>query len=207
MFEPGLPEPEPCRRRRSGAQDRVFLERHDSQLRRRLAEERPDEEELVEVAVLLGLQRTAGGGEARLDLEVRAAARRERALRSDAPAGDEERARVAVLGRRRDDAPLDRTQPRSRSSSLQTRSSAWSRSRSRAASSYRRASASSTSRGAGAAARACGCSSSSAVSARAASCARRRERIGPSSSPATTRRRRRRACGDRRNARAARSAR
>jgi hypothetical protein len=99
------------RRRRSGSQDRILLERDDSQLRRRLSEERPHEEQLVEVAVLLGLQRPSGSGEPCLDLEVSAASPWQRALRGDASAGDEECARVTVLRRGRDDAPLDSTQP------------------------------------------------------------------------------------------------
>jgi hypothetical protein len=100
-----------CRRRRSGAQDRILLERHDPELGRRLAEERPDEKQLVEVAGVVGLQRAASGREPGLDLEMCSAARRERALGGNASACDEERARVPVLRRRSDDAPLDRPQP------------------------------------------------------------------------------------------------
>jgi hypothetical protein len=99
------------RRRRSGSQDRILLERDNSQLRWRLAEEGSDEEELIEVTVLVGVQRPAGGREPCFDLEMCASARRERALRSDAPAGDEERARMTVLRRGCDDAPLDSTEP------------------------------------------------------------------------------------------------
>ena len=59
-----------------------------------------------------GGERASRRGEARLDLEVRAAARRERALGGDPAAGDEERARVAGLARGHDEAALDRAQPR-----------------------------------------------------------------------------------------------
>ena len=52
-----------------------------------------------------------GGRKAGLDLEVRAAAGRQRALGGDAAAGDEERARMTGLGAGRDDAALDRAQP------------------------------------------------------------------------------------------------
>ena len=57
-------------------------------------------------------QRASRRGEAGFDLEVGAAAGRQRALGGDAAAGDEERARMAGLGGRRDDAALDRAQPR-----------------------------------------------------------------------------------------------
>ena len=69
-----------------------------------------------------------------------------------------------------------------RSSSRQTRSRAAIRSRSRAASSKRRASASSRSRPCRRGSAVAGRSSSSGVSARAASCAVRRDRSGPSNS-------------------------
>ena len=51
-------------------------------------------------------------GKPGLDLEVRSAARRQRALRCDASAGDEERTRMPRLRAGRDDAALDRAQPR-----------------------------------------------------------------------------------------------
>ena len=84
----------------------------------------------------------ARGGEARLDLEVRAAAGRQRPLGGDAAAGEEERARVARLGGRTTRQRSSARSRSSRSSSRQTSSSAAIRSRSRAASSKRRASAS-----------------------------------------------------------------
>jgi hypothetical protein len=99
-----------CRRRRSGAQDRILLERHDPELRRRLAQERPDEEELVEVAGVVGLKRAASRRESGFDLEMRASARRERAFGRDPAACDEERPRMPMLRRGSDDAPLDRLQ-------------------------------------------------------------------------------------------------
>ena len=68
--------------------------------------------QLVEVPRRVRHQGTSRRGEARLDFEVRAAARRQRTLRGDAAAGDEERARVPRVRPRRDDAALDRAQPR-----------------------------------------------------------------------------------------------
>src|SRR5258706_15331467 len=102
----GLRRADPCR----GAKDRLLLERHDDQLRRWAAEERADEEELVEVARFRRRERTPCGREPRLDLEMRAASRRQRALGRDASARDEERARMARLRRRDDEAALHRAQ-------------------------------------------------------------------------------------------------
>src|SRR5712692_5011810 len=103
-----------CRRRHAagGGEDRSALERDDGELRRRVAQERADEEELVQVALGVRRERAPCGGEAGLDLEVRSAAGRQIALRRDAPAGDEERARVTRLRRRHDEAALDRTETR-----------------------------------------------------------------------------------------------
>ena len=59
------------------AQDRRLVERHDAELRWGLAEEEADEEELVEVELA---DITAARGEPGLDLEMRAARRRQRPL-------------------------------------------------------------------------------------------------------------------------------
>ena len=101
-----------CRHASGGGEDCSARERDDDELRRRAAQERADEEELVEVARLARGECAPCGGEAGLDLEVRAAAGGQIALRRDAPAGDEERARVARLRRRHDEAALDRTETR-----------------------------------------------------------------------------------------------
>ena len=73
-----------CGERGGGAQDRLALERHDAQLRRRPAQEAVEQEQLVD---LLGVARPPGGGEAGLDLEVprrRAAASARSAIRPPA---------------------------------------------------------------------------------------------------------------------------
>ena len=118
------------------AMNRVPFERDDLQLRRRPAQERSDENSSSMSPPVSDTRACLARGKAGLDLEVRAAARRQRALGGDAAAGDEERARMSRLRGGRDDAALDSARRRaSRSSSLHTRSSACSRSRSRAASS------------------------------------------------------------------------
>ncbi len=75
-----------------------------------LSEKGPDEEELVEVAVVVVGEGAARGGEPGFDLEVRAAAGGQRALGRDAAAGDEERSRMPGFCGRGDDAAFDRTQ-------------------------------------------------------------------------------------------------
>src|SRR5204863_102533 len=77
----------------------------EGELRRRAAEEGPDQEELVEVAGPLPREGAARGGEARLGLEVGAAARRQRPHRGDAAGGDEDRPGVPRLYGRHDEAP------------------------------------------------------------------------------------------------------
>jgi hypothetical protein len=64
--------------------------------------------ELVDVE----LAGTAGGGEPGLDLEVRAAARRQRPRGGDPATGEEERTHVTGLDRRHEQAAFERAQPR-----------------------------------------------------------------------------------------------
>src|SRR5665213_3237748 len=97
---------------RGGGEDRVLLERDDEQLRRRAAKERADEEELVEVARLIRGECAPCRREAGLDLQVRAASRRQRALSGDAAARDEEGARMSGLGGGDDEAALHGTEAR-----------------------------------------------------------------------------------------------
>ena len=84
-------------------EDRLAFERRGPQLRRRPAQERVDEEELVEVE----LSRTARRSKPCLHFEHRAAARRQRPFRGDPAAGDEERPHVARVLRREQDAGLE----------------------------------------------------------------------------------------------------
>jgi hypothetical protein len=67
--------------------------------------------QLVEVSGLVHRQRPPRGGEASLDLEVRPAPPRQGPHRGNAAAGDEQRTRAPALGRRHDEAALDRAQP------------------------------------------------------------------------------------------------
>src|SRR5512132_676843 len=86
------------------------LERQNPQLRRRAAQERTDQQQVVRV---LGSKRRSGvedGPEARLDLELSARTGRQRADADDSSGGDEERPVEAGLACRDDQADAQASQ-------------------------------------------------------------------------------------------------